>query len=107
MDFRMKHSQTLIFFIAITFASPTLSKNPSDVCLVTVQKSTSYKEITKLITKCPSGSVVDILGDHAYSVVSKICNFDKQIVQLKKATSSKDGMRYSAEREEWWSCVVK
>ena len=105
----MNHTlKTLIFFTSIIYSQSAFAGNPNDVCWVVVNKSTSYKEIEEIVTsKCPSGSVADILGDHAYSVVSKICNFDKQIVQLKKATSSKDGMRYSAEREEWWSCVVK
>lgn len=105
----MKHTlKTLIFFIVFIYSSPILAGNPNDVCSVFVNKSSSFFEIDEIVTsKCPSGSVVDIIGDYAYFVVSKICRFDRQIVQLKKASSQKEGMRYSAEREEWWSCVVK
>ncbi|MGC6473006.1 MAG: hypothetical protein ACON4W_09055 [Parvibaculales bacterium] len=95
----------IVTIIALLFASPSFATQKTP-CLIVINTSMSYLEVEKAVQSCPSGSIADILGNHAYSVVSKVCRFDREIIQLKKAKSN-DNNAPLEETEEWWACQVR
>ena len=88
--------------IALLFATPAWAED----CFIPADREMSFARLKAETKGCKSDQIVNILGDYAYSIVPKVCRYDRQIVKLKEA-QTRDLSATAAEREEWWTCIAR
>jgi hypothetical protein len=92
----------ILTIIALLFATPAWA----DDCIIYADKAMSFASLKAAAKGCKSGQIVNIMGDYAFSIVPKVCRYDRQIVKLMEA-QTRDLSATAAEREEWWTCIAR
>lgn len=92
----------ILTIIALLFATPALA----DDCIISADKEMSFARLEAEAKSCKAGQIVNIMGNFAFSIVPKVCRYDRQIVKLLDA-QTRDMSATAAEREEWWTCIAR
>ena len=92
----------ILTIIALLFATPAWAED----CFIPADREMSFARLKAETKGCKSDQIVNILGNYAYSLVPKVCRYDRQIVKLMEA-QTRDLSATAAEREEWWTCIAR